>query len=481
MIHSLRQLFEHITGKEAAQQITITASGSNRKYYRLISEDEKISLIGVVGTSLDENNAFLYMIEHFTKCGLNVPKLVGVSDDRMCYLQEDLGDTLLFDFIADGRKTGVFCLEEKEMLSKTITALARFQIQGAKDFDFSYCYPQPEFNERSIRWDLNYFKYCFLKATELDFQENLLENDFEKLTNILLKAPNNAFMYRDFQSRNVMITEKGEPYFIDFQGGRKGPVYYDVASFLWQAKANFHQELRAELIAEYIDELEKYTYVDRAEFYQTLQHFVIFRIMQVLGAYGFRGYFEKKPHFLQSIPFALKNLKQCLAKDMKEYPYLAETLLRLTKMKQFNESSNIKPLVVRIYSFAYKKGIPQDESGNGGGFVFDCRGINNPGKYTKYAHFTGLDEPVIDFMESNKEVFPFLQATYKLVDPTIKRYIDRGFQSLMICFGCTGGKHRSVYLAEKMASHVSERFGVEVQLVHREQDIAKEFPAKSQE
>lgn len=478
MSQTLQQLFEQSTGKPFGEQITITASGSNRRYYRLTSSDKTISLIGVVGTSLDENNAFLYMIEHFSQKGLNVPSLVAVSDDRMCYLQEDLGDTLLFGYIAEGRKTGVFCPEEKAMLSKTIRALARFQVKGTEDFDFSICYPQPEFNHRSILWDLNYFKYCFLKATELDFQENLLENDFEKLADILLRTDLKAFMYRDFQSRNVMITSKNEPYFIDFQGGRKGPIHYDVASFLWQAKANFHPELRAELIAEYIDELQQYIHVDTLEFYKTLQHFVLFRLMQVLGTYGFRGYFEKKPHFLQSIPYAMVNLRQCLKSDTSDYPYLADVLLRLTQMKQFNESSKQRPLVVRIYSFAYKKGIPQDETGNGGGFVFDCRGINNPGKYDKYTHFTGLDEPVIRFMEENEETRPFLQATYQLVDNTVKRYIDRGFQSLMVCFGCTGGQHRSIYFAEKLAQHINDTFGVEVQLVHREQNIEKSLSAK---
>ena len=479
MTQSLGQLFQVATGKKAGEQTALTASGSNRKYFRIESEDNTTTLIGVQGTSKDENGAFLYMDQHFLEKRLNVPKVLAVSDDSMHYVQEDLGNTLLFDYIAEGRKTGVFCEREKEMLRKTMRALARFQILGAEDMDFSHCYPQPEFNLRSILWDLNYFKYCFLKATGLDFQEDKLENDFERMAYILLKAHLSAFMYRDFQSRNVMITND-EPYFIDFQGGRKGPVFYDVASFLWQAKANFHNDLRMELIEVYLDELQKYRTVDKEEFYETLKHFVLFRTMQVLGAYGFRGYFEKKPHFLQSIPFAIENLRQLLKTASEDYPYLIEVLQRMTAMKQFKEVGVRKPLVVKVYSFSYKKGIPADASGNGGGYVFDCRAVNNPGKYERYNFFTGMDEPVIKFIEEDGEMKPFLEAAYSLVDSSVKRYMDRGFQNLMVSFGCTGGQHRSVYAAEKMAEHINTKYGVEVQLIHREQNVEKELPAKEQ-
>lgn len=476
----LSQLFTQATGKKAGEQVALTASGSNRRYYRIYSEDKDVSLIGVQGTSRDENHAFLTMDEHFLSKGLNVPKVLAVSDDEMAYVQEDLGDTLLFNYIAEGRKTGVFCESEKVMLRQTIRALARFQVVGAEDFDFRVCYPQPEFNLRSIRWDLNYFKYCFLKATGLEFQEDKLENEFERLAYILLQQKKmNAFMYRDFQSRNVMIAPSKEnpdelvPYFIDFQGGRRGPVYYDVASFLWQAKANFHDELRNELIDEYLDELGKYMEVDKQDFYNTLRHFVLFRTMQVLGAYGFRGYFEKKPHFLQSIPFAIENLRRLLKNSADDYPYLIEVLHEMTEMKQFKEVGVRKPLVVKVYSFSYKKGIPADDSGNGGGFVFDCRAVNNPGKYERYTYFTGMDEPVIKFLEEDGEILPLLDSAYKLVDASVKRYIDRGFRNLMVSFGCTGGQHRSVYAAEKMAEHLNQKFGVEVRLIHREQNVER--------
>ena len=477
MAQSLSLLFMEVTGKKAGEQNALTASGSNRRYYRLVSEDGLTSLIGVQGTSRDENHAFIYMAEHFLKAGLNVPRVVAVSDDEMCYLQEDLGNILLFDYIAEGRKTGVFSAAEKDMLRKTVRGLAQFQVLAAKGFDFKQCYPQPEFNLRSIQWDLNYFKYCFLKATGLDFQEDLLENEFERLAYILLRSEYSAFMYRDFQSRNVMICKdsNGElvPYFIDFQGGRKGPIYYDVASFLWQAKANFHPDLREELVAEYIDELQKYMPVDVEVFYDTLKHFVLFRTMQVLGAYGFRGYFEKKPHFLQSIPFAIDNLRHLLKHASEDYPYLIEVLKEMTEMKQFKEVGLRKPLIVRVLSFSYKKGIPADPSGNGGGFVFDCRAINNPGKYERYQFFTGMDEPVITFLEEDGEILPFLEQAYSMVDFSVKRYMDRGFQNLMVSFGCTGGQHRSVYAAEKMAQHINDKFGVEVQLIHREQNMER--------
>jgi aminoglycoside/choline kinase family phosphotransferase len=485
MAQSLSQLFFEATGKKAGEQVALTASGSNRRYYRIFSEDGETSLIGVQGTSRDENHAFLYMAEHFMQQGLNVPKVLKVSDDEMNYVQQDLGNVLLFDYIAEGRKTGVFSQKEKDILRKTIRALAKFQVLGAEQFDFNQCYPQPEFNLRSILWDLNYFKYCFLKATGLDFQEDKLENEFERLAYILLQSKMTAFMYRDFQSRNVMIVEHEEngekelvPYFIDFQGGRRGPVFYDVASFLWQAKANYHLDLREELVEEYIDELQQYMAVDREVFYETLMHFVLFRTMQVLGAYGFRGYFEKKPHFLQSIPFAIDNLRHLLKHASDDYPYLIEVLQNMTDMKQFKDVGVRKPLVVRVFSFSYKKGIPADASGNGGGFVFDCRAVNNPGKYERYTHYTGMDEPVISFLEDDGEILPFMDEAYNLVDFSVKRYMDRGFQNLMVSFGCTGGQHRSVYAAEKMAQHINEKFGVEVQLVHREQNMEKVLLAK---
>jgi aminoglycoside/choline kinase family phosphotransferase len=461
----LETIFYQYTGEKPDTMEALSASGSNRQYFRL--RGGNTSLIGVNGTSLEENRAFIRMAKHFHDKGLPTPQVLAQSADSMSYLQEDLGDTLLFDYIANGRKTGVFHESEKEMLRKTMRKLAEIQVTGAQDFDFSVCYPQAEFNERSIIWDLNYFKYCFLKATGLDFQENLLEDEFAKFAAILLHSHHQTFMYRDFQSRNVMIKDE-QPYFIDFQGGRKGPPHYDVASFLWQAKARYNNELKEELLSEYLRSLQRLTTVDERDFRRQLQHFILFRTVQVLGAYGFRGYFEKKPHFLQSIPFAMDNLRAILADKPQEYPYLADMLYRMTELKQFRELDIRKPLVVKVYSFSYKKGIPSDNSGNGGGFVFDCRAVNNPGKYERYAHFTGLDETVKQFLEDDGEITKLLDSAYNLVDASVQRYIDRGFTHLMVSFGCTGGQHRSVYSAQKMAEHIHEKFGAEVHLIHRE-------------
>ena len=470
----LTQLYTRYTGRPALRIDEMPSSGSNRRYFRLTGDP---TLIGVSGESAEENRAFLYMAAHFRSKGLPVPQVVAQSDDSIFYLQEDLGDQLLFNAIEKGRQTGVFDEYEKELLRKTMRLLPVVQFAGAEGMDFSYCYPQSEFNGRSILWDLNYFKYCFLKATGIEFQENMLEDDFQKMTDVLLRSGSATFLYRDFQSRNVMVKD-GEPWLIDFQGGRKGPVYYDVASFLWQAKANYPDSLRQELLKEYIDTLRRYQPVDESYFYAQLRHFVLFRTLQVLGAYGFRGYFEKKPHFIQSVPFAIENLRRLLQEPYPEYPYLCDVLRRLTELKQFTDNLQKRRLVVKVTSFAYKKGIPEDPSGNGGGYVFDCRAVNNPGKYERYKPFTGLDEPVIRFLEEDGEITQFLTHVYALVDASVKRYMERGFTSLSVCFGCTGGQHRSVYSAQHLAEHLNQQFGVQVNLVHREQNIEQIFKAR---
>lgn len=467
----IKNLYRTYTGHEAEEVTELPSSGSNRRYFRLHGPQ---TLIGVSGTSIEENRAFIYMADHFRQKGLPVPEVYAQSDNQSFYLQEDLGDTLLFDAIEKGRKSSVFDESEKTLLRQTITKLPEIQFMGSDGFDFSYCYPQEEFNQRSILWDLNYFKYCFLKATGMEFQENRLEDDFLKMSDVLLRNQSATFMYRDFQSRNVMIRD-GRPWFIDFQGGRKGPVYYDVASFLWQAKAKYPEDLRQELLLDYIEALRKYMPVDEKYFLSQLRHFVLFRTLQVLGAYGFRGYFEKKPHFIQSVPFAIENLRQLLKQDYPEYPYLCGLLRELTELKQFSDDLQRRTLEVKIVSFAYKKGIPNDPTGNGGGFVFDCRAINNPGKYERYNHFTGLDEPVIRFLEEDGEITVFLEHVYDLVDASVKRYLDRGFTNLMVCFGCTGGQHRSVYSAQHLAEHLHQKFGVKVSLTHREQNIEQLF------
>ena len=456
--------------------------GSNRLYTR-IQDASGRTVIRVEGTNRDENRAFIYMARHFHDLGLPVPELYWVSEDEMTYTQEDLGDTLLFDAIRHGRETGEFSAEEHTLLERTIRALAHVQIEGAKSFDWSVCFPVPEMDERSIRWDLNYFKYCFLKGTRLEFSEPRLEDDFDTLTAKILsplrgEPERGWFLYRDFQSRNVMIKD-GQPYFIDFQGGRKGPTQYDVASFLWQAKANFPAALREELIDAYLDELHKLQpSLAEQSWRAALPHFVLFRTLQVLGAYGYRGYFERKPHFLESIPNALKNLREVL-NQLPEYAYLRELADRLVNQSVLCQRSglySVSPkdgLTVTIYSFSFKRGIPADTSGNGGGYVFDCRSTHNPGKYEEYKTQTGLDQPVIDFLEKDGEILTFLNSVYALVDHHVERFLERGFDHLQVSFGCTGGQHRSVYCAEHLALHLKDKYPVRIHLIHRERGIDK--------
>ena len=457
---------------------TISQQGSNRHYYREVDAQGK-TYIRVEGTNKEENSAFIYLSQHFASKGLPVPQVYWVSEDGMSYTQEDLGDLLLFDAIRHGRETGEFSDEEKDILSRTLRALAHVQIKGAEDLDWSYCFPVPAMDERSIRWDLNYFKYCFLKGTKIEFSEPLLEDEFDRLTAVILAQPADSFLYRDCQSRNVMIKD-GQPFFIDFQGGRRGPTQYDVASFLWQAKANIPAALREELIELYLDELQSLLpSLDKQAWKDALPHFVLFRTLQVLGAYGYRGFFERKQHFIQSIPNALRNLREVLECVGDDYPYLctvaAQLMSTILSDTTADEISQNLPapnaLLVTVYSFSFKKGLPVDESGNGGGYIFDCRSTHNPGKYEQYKQLTGLDQPVIDFLEQDGEITTFLQSVDKLIDHHVERFLERGFTHLQVCFGCTGGQHRSVYSAEYTAKRLHAKYGVRVHLIHRERGI----------
>lgn len=457
---------------------TISQQGSNRHYFREVDAQGK-TYIRVEGTNKEENSAFIYLSQHFASKGLPVPHVYEVSENGMSYTQDDLGDLLLFDAIRHGRETGEFSVEEKDLLARTLRALAHIQIKGAEGLDWSYCFPVPAMDERAIRWDLNYFKYCFLKGTKIEFSEPLLEDEFDRLTAVILAQPADSFLYRDCQSRNVMIKD-GQPFFIDFQGGRRGPTQYDVASFLWQAKANIPAALREELIELYLNQLQSLLpSLDKQAWKDALPHFVLFRTLQVLGAYGYRGFFERKQHFIQSIPNALRNLREVLECVGDDYPYLctiaaqlASTLLSDTTA---DETSQNQPapnaLMVTVYSFSFKKGLPVDESGNGGGYIFDCRSTHNPGKYEQYKQLTGLDQPVIDFLEQDGEITTFLQSVDKLVDHHVERFLERGFNHLQVCFGCTGGQHRSVYSAEYTAKRLHAKYGVRVHLIHRERGI----------
>ena len=482
-METIIELYKQWSGVAPAAVEKLPGAGSNRVYYRL-GNAQRETVIGCVGTSKEENHAFITLARHFKAKGLPVPEVFAVSDDELCYLQQDLGGTLLFDALRKGREVGGnYNEEERQLLRQVMRLLPRVQFEGAEGLDFSICYPQPEFDETNVMFDLNYFKYCFLKPTGLDFHELRLEYDFRQLAKDLTKEQGTTFLYRDFQARNIMLSPpEGSLFLIDFQGGRRGPVYYDLVSFLWQASARYPDELRNELIDVYYAEAQKYTDLPpREDFNRQLRLFVLFRLMQVLGAYGYRGYFERKPHFIQSIPPAIKSLKEQLAGMGENYPCLMDVLRRMVEGKYVATDKSLTShpspltsrLVVRIFSFSYKKGIPQDESGNGGGYVFDCRGTHNPGRYEEYKHLTGMDDAVKKFLEDDGEILRFLDHIYQLADAHVQRYVERGFTSLMFSFGCTGGQHRSVYSAQHLAEHIHQRFPeVVVRLCHREQGIS---------
>jgi len=495
----LESLFLRHFGCAPACVKALSGSASHRRYFRLSGGG--FSAIGVEGTDEDENRAFITLDRHFASKGIPVPAVLEVSG--LCYLQEDLGADGLFDVAVAGGRFN------PELLCKTMAALPKIQVEGARGLDWSVCYPQPSFDAQMVDFDLNYFKYDYLKLCGAEFNEIRLQEDFDRLKADLLAEPSDTFLYRDFNARNVMVKD-GEPWFIDFQGGRRGPVYYDVASFVWQAKAAYPPELRERLIRAYLDALKAYMPVDEAHFRERLRLFVLFRQLQVLGCYGFRGLWERKPYFIESIPFALQNLRELL--PFPQYPYLSEVLglLSVPECTQISEpcvasllvppnspccsSTDCGPLplmrprvatgsetcvhsgtglTVTIYSFSFKKGVPEDESGNGGGYVFDCRGTHNPGKYQEYKHLTGLDRPVIDFLEQDGEILLFLEKVYALVDAHVQRFLERGFTHLQVSFGCTGGQHRSVYCAEHLSAHLLEKFPVRVHLIHRERGFCR--------
>lgn len=468
----MKELLELLSqsGDTIQKTEAISGSGSNRSYYRLYGLNK--TYIGVYGKDVQENKTFIELSAHFKKHNIKTPQVLAVSEDFHYYITEDLGSQDLFSLLSPDAMP-------LELLKKTVAALPAIQFEAGADMDFRICYPQREFDFHTVFWDLNYFKYEYLKPSGIEFDELQLETDFERFASKLLSVRSNTFMYRDFQSRNVMIKD-GEPWFIDYQGGRKGPFYYDLASFVYQAKAQFSKEVRETLIETYIDAASKYIDIDAAEFHKTFGYFVLFRALQTLGAYGFRGLVEHKAHFIQSIPFAIENLKGILEEyDYSELPYLKEVLEELISgyKKPFINTSG--ELVVKVFSFSYKKGIPMDYSGNGGGYVFDCRAVHNPGKYPEYKDKTGLDKEVIEFIEKNGEMAVFLDSVYRLADASVARYIKRGFTDLMFSFGCTGGQHRSVYSAQHLAEHINNTFGVKVIVEHVAQGKSQILEKKS--
>ena len=442
--------------------------GSGRKIIRL--SNDRHSAIGIVYNVREENTAFLEFSRHFQRHGLPVPMIYGENLAEGAYLEEDLGDTTLFEFLSMNRAGENIAPAALDAYKKVVAILPRFQIEAGRDLDYSICYPRGSFDRQSIAWDLNYFKYYFLRLAGIPFNEQALEDDFDRLTNFLLSADSQYFLYRDFQSRNIMLRD-GQPFFLDYQGGRKGALQYDIASLLYDAKADLPPGIRQELLDLYIGEAGALIQLDRAAFLQHYYAYVYVRILQALGAYGFRGFYERKAHFLQSVPYALKNLRWLLhnVKLPIELPTLMSAFnSMLASEKLQNLAAEPDHLVVRITSFSFHRGSPADESGHGGGFVFDGRSLPNPGREERFKALTGKDAPVSDYLNQQESVHQFLASVMSLVDASVSNYQKRGFKSLMVSFGCTGGQHRSVYLAEQLAKRLRERNGIEVIVQHRE-------------
>jgi aminoglycoside/choline kinase family phosphotransferase len=464
----LKRLFEQHFNSPAERVTPIQGKlgSSGRNLFRLANG--KLTAIGILYGVREENIAFLEFSKHFRRRGLPVPEIYAEDLDHDAYLEEDLGDTTLFDFLSKNRTGDNIAPEVVEAYRKVVAALPRFQIEAGGDLNYSVCYPRDSFDRQSIAWDLNYFKYYFLRLAGIPFNEQALEDDFGRLTDFLLSAPRDYFLYRDFQSRNVML-RGNEPFFLDYQGGRKGALQYDVASLLYDAKADLPPMLRQELLDHYLDKLTGFIDLDREAFMRHYYAYVYVRIMQACGAYGFRGFYERKPHFLQSVPYALKNLRWLLHNV--ELPIEAPALIRAFKSMLASDklqglASEAENVVVRVFSFSFHQGMPKDETGNGGGFVFDCRSLPNPGREERYKNLTGKDTPVIDYLIQHESVHQFLANVMPLVDTSVTNYQDRGFKNMMVSFGCTGGQHRSVYMAEQLAKHLRARDGVEVAVTH---------------
>jgi aminoglycoside/choline kinase family phosphotransferase len=462
-------LFEQWSGETAEAVSKLPASGSYRRYYRITGKTS--SVLGAVNKDLKENRTFIEFSRFFHDKGLKVPEIYVVDAEMDCYLLEDLGNNTLFDWLSTARRGKEIPSAIVDFYKSCISQLIEFQIIG-KNVDFSLCHPREKFDKQSMMWDLHYFKYYFVKLARISFDEQLLEDDFNRFTDYLLNTDCSYFMYRDFQSRNIMVVDN-KPAFIDYQGGRMGALQYDLASLLYDAKADLPQSLRNELLNHYIMLISQKTEINESQFRETFNAYVLIRIMQAMGAYGFRGFYEKKEHFLKSIPFAMNNINYILTtqKIPDNFPTLYAALREITHNERLLQISAGHDLTVTINSFSYKRGIPIDFNGHGGGFVFDCRAIHNPGRYEEYKTKTGKDPEVIAFFEKEPEMHLFLDNCFSIVDQSLEKYIERDFKHLMINFGCTGGRHRSVYCAEQMARHLKEKFQVNIRIKHVEQEI----------
>lgn len=480
LIDSVKKLYTGWKGFEPVSVDVLPISGSERRYFRL--HGEKGSVIGTYGANIKENESFVYFSEHFYKKNLAVPEIYAVSDNRMYYLQEDFGDVSLLNRLeAEG-----LCHPVYDLFKKSLAALASLQVNGDRGLDYKRCLTNKEFGKEAIMADLLYFKYYFLDALRKPYDKQKLIKDFEALSNYLTHTEYKYFMFRDFQSRNILITAPstggglGESvHFIDFQGGMKGAPQYDVASMLWQARANLPDEWKEKLLSDYMNVFEMLidAPLDKLIFRSQYNGYVLIRLLQVLGAYGFRGLFERKAQFLTAIPLGLRNLKeffqhQSIGISVPEFRKVLDLCVSEEVIQQFTptQATEQTPLVVKISSFSYRKGCPADETVNGGGFVFDCRGILNPGRIEEFKTQHGRDKAVKDFLEQQTKMLNYLNSVFDIVDMTVEDYIKRGFESLMVSFGCTGGQHRSVYAADALARHLRNKFKVRIELKHLVQD-----------
>jgi aminoglycoside/choline kinase family phosphotransferase len=455
-------LFEEHYGRRPDVILDMAADGSTRQYFRLVWGQERTA-VGAIGPDRDENRAFLSFAKAFRRTGLPVPEIYAEDRKAGVWVEEDLGDTTLFQALSTARvetNGQEFPADVEELYRRVLSTLPRFQVEGHRAVDYHLAYPRQAFDKQSIRWDLNYFKYHFLKLAHIDFNEQHLEDDFTRLTEHLLEADADYFLYRDFQSRNIMIRD-GEPWFIDFQGGRKGAPHYDVASLLYDAKADIPSSVRARLLEHYLDALSEQASVDRARFREQLPGFVLVRVMQAMGAFGYRGFFERKRHFLESVPNAARTLNDLLAGGLPlALPELEAVFHRIAD-RWADDAPDAAPqsgLKILIQSFSFKDGYPPDREGHGGGYVFDCRALPNPHHEPTLQDLTGEDEAVADWLERKPETQEFWESVRGIVDAHVERYVDRGFSSLTVSFGCTGGQHRSVFMAVKLASYLAEQY-----------------------
>lgn len=468
----LPKLFKDWSGEEAIKLDQIAQSGSDRKYFRITGDTKTV--IGTYSADFKENRAFIRFTQHFWNKNLPVPEIFAENLRDGVYLQEDLGDQQLFSLLPQRGNT--WSDELIDLYKKSVAALAELQILGGADLDYSVCYPRAAFDKQSMLWDLNYFKHYFLKLVKIPFDEQALEDDFQRFCNYLLLAESEYFLFRDFQSRNIMIKDNN-PYFIDYQGGRKGALQYDVASLLYQARGAVPTEVKKTVFNHYLDAVENHIKVDRPFFTDLYYGFVLIRCLQALGAYGFRGLYERKEHFIMSIPPAIDQMEQILGmiKLPVKMPELFRCLELICKSEEFEGFDKKKyarsPLEIDVKSFSYlKTGYPVDQTGHGGGFVFDCRFIDNPGRVLELKPLTGRDAKVIEFFKQSGEMDAFLNNVYSIVDKAVEVYFERNFDKLSVSFGCTGGQHRSVFSADALAKHLTSKYGVKVNLYHVEQE-----------